>query len=183
MAGESPGDLARPGTSVTSPDGSDQLPPQRASSTHPKGSGNRGGASRSSENGWIDAQGHWAYLKWRNEARSPVTHDAMVKTITELQANMTGEIIHRFKSKQPMWAIEEEGHSQAVFDLEISLRSTTADEVHMNFGVLMGNAFTNLVGMTMKRDDRPRQPQAQQLAQMVYPDLLPTAYLPSLRPD
>ena len=127
--------------------------------------------------GWLDIQGHWNYLKWSpqqrrlvlNEARSPVTHDTMVKTITELQASMSGDVIHRFKSKQPMWAIEEEGHSQAVFDLEISLRSTTADEVHMNFGVLAGNAVTNLVGMTMKRDDRPRQPQAQQLAQLVYP--------------
>ncbi|CAE7507209.1 unnamed protein product [Symbiodinium sp. CCMP2592] len=131
------------------------------------------GRANLKEMGWIDSQGHWTYLKWSpqqrrlvlNEARTPVTHDAMIKTITELQASMTGEIIHRFKSKQPMWSIEEEGSSQAVFDLEISLRSATADEAHMNFGVLMGNAVTNLVGMSMKKDDRPRQPQAQQLAQ------------------
>ena len=139
--------------------------------------------------GWLDNQGHWNYLKWSpqqrrlvlNEARSPVTHDTMVKTITELQANMSGDVIHRFKSKQPMWAIEEEGHSQAVFDLEISLRGTTADEVHMNFGVLAGNAVTNLVGMTMKRDDRPRQPQAQQLAQLVYPGQQPPQNLVLIR--
>ncbi|CAE7416447.1 unnamed protein product [Symbiodinium sp. CCMP2592] len=135
------------------------------------------GRANLKEMGWIDSQGHWTYLKWSpqqrrlvlNEARTPVTHDAMIKTITELQASMTGEIIHRFKSKQPMWSIEEEGSSQAVFDLEISLRSATADEAHMNFGVLMGNAVTNLVGMSTKKDDRPRQPQAQQLAQLVYP--------------
>ncbi|CAE7242148.1 Pol [Symbiodinium sp. CCMP2592] len=124
--------------------------------------------------GWLDSQGHWTYLKWSpqqrrlvlNEARSPITHDTMVKTITELQASMTGEIIHRFKSKQPMWAIEEEGSSQAVFDLEIALRGATSDEVHQNFGILAGNAVTNLIGLSMKRDDRPRQPQAQQLAQL-----------------
>ncbi|CAE7817602.1 unnamed protein product [Symbiodinium sp. CCMP2592] len=112
--------------------------------------------------GWLDSQGHWTYLKWSpqqrrlvlNEAKSPITHDTMVKTITELQASMTGEIIHRFKSKQPMWAIEEEGSSQAVFDLEIALRGATSDEVHQNFGILAGSAVTNLIGLSMKRDDR-----------------------------
>ncbi|CAE6961398.1 unnamed protein product [Symbiodinium sp. CCMP2592] len=127
--------------------------------------------------GWINAQGHWTYQKWSssqrklviNENRAALTHDDMIRHLTELQEHMTGEIIHRFQSKKAMWRIEDEGHQQATFDLHISLRSAVADEVHQSFCVLMGNAITNLVGMSMKRDDRQKQPFAQQLAQMVYP--------------
>ncbi|CAE7801358.1 unnamed protein product, partial [Symbiodinium necroappetens] len=131
--------------------------------------------------GWLDQNDYWVYLKWSSQqrrlivdsTRAPLTHDEMIRIITDLQACMTGEIIHHFKSKAPMWRIEEEGHAQATFDLGISLRSSTADDVHHNFGKIMGNSVTSLIGMSMKKDNRPRQPQAVQLAQLVYsgPDI------------
>jgi len=125
---------------------------------------------------WMNSGGHWNYMRWNSQQRclvpdtrrEPLTHENAVRTITELQAQMSGEIIHRFQSTQSLFRIEEEGHQQATFSLVISLRHPAAADVHSSFGILQGNALASLVGMSMKKDDLPQQHLAKLLNQEVY---------------
>lgn len=125
---------------------------------------------------WMTKEGHWNYMRWNAQQRrllpdarrEPLTHENAIRTITELQSQMSGEIVHRFQSTQSLYRIEDEGHQQATFSLIISLRHPSADDVHSGFGVLQGNALTGLVGMSMKKDDIPQQHLAKMLAQEIY---------------
>ena len=125
---------------------------------------------------WLDCNGAWTYLRWaskqrklvKDDLKEPLVHDEAVRIITELQKMVTGDLIQKFQSTVNLAKLEEEGAQQAVFHLGISLRGSNAAEVYELFHKLAGSALTGLVGFSMKVDDLPRQPLAQQLAQLTY---------------
>ncbi|CAE7260053.1 Pol, partial [Symbiodinium sp. CCMP2456] len=79
---------------------------------------------------WMNKDGQWNYMRWDTKQRrlipdtrrDPLSHENAIRTITELQGNMLGDIVHRFQSSQGFSRIEEEGHSQVTFSMIISLR-------------------------------------------------------------
>ena len=86
-------------------------------------------------------EGQWNYLRWDgrqkrlipDDKKAPLSHENAVRTITELQGHMTGDIIYRFQSTQALRRLEEEGHNQATFNMTLSLRHPQANEVHSGF--------------------------------------------------
>ncbi|OLP99129.1 Copia protein [Symbiodinium microadriaticum] len=125
---------------------------------------------------WLTSSNAWTYMRWSSklrklvadETKEPLVHDEAVRTITELQKSMRGEIIHKFQSTINLAKLEEQGAQQAIFHLAVSLRGSEATEVYDQFRKLAGLSLTNLAGFSMKVDDQLRPPMAQQLAQLTY---------------
>ena len=125
---------------------------------------------------WLDNNNAWSYLRWApkqrklvpNDQKEPLVYDEAIRIITELQKLVTGDIIQKFQSTVNIARLEEEAAQQAVFHLGISLRGSNAAQTYELFHKLAGSALTGLVGFSMKVDDLPRQPLAQQLAQLTY---------------
>ena len=140
---------------------------------------------------WLQNDNAWAYLRWApkqrrlvvDDSRAPLLHDEAVRTLSELQKSITGDIVTKFNSTVNLARLEEEGSQQAVFHLAISLRGSGAAEVHEQLCKLVGSSITNLAAFSMKRDDLFRPPMVKQLAQMTYGGggLSPPPHTPPLR--
>ncbi|CAE7323581.1 Pol [Symbiodinium necroappetens] len=126
--------------------------------------------------GWINSEGHWVYQRWcaktkrliRDEDRTPLTHDNAVRLLTTLRDSLNGDIIHKFAATQPLYKLEEAGHQNATFFLEVSLRGKESDLVHALLLQLVNSSLTHLIGISVKRENGQRCKLAQQIAELAF---------------
>ena len=126
--------------------------------------------------GWLAEDG-WVYQRWNrkerklvvDQDRQPMSHDNAVRTLNALKQGLTGDVIQRFKATQGLEEIEASGQQSATFLLQVSLRGTTAAEVHEGLLSLAQNAMTHLVGISIKR----QSPARSQLANHLHPSSFP----------
>eukprot|EP00439_Symbiodinium_sp_Y106_P065858 s4645_g10.t1 len=123
--------------------------------------------------GWMTEGGDWSYLKWCAKSKRLLTdaskpalqHSEAVRLLNMLYGNMKGDIVLNFHSTQGTQRLEEQGATSAAFKLEISQDAT---EVHEALVKFINNAFTDLIGKSLRREKRDRGPLQQQLAQLTY---------------
>ena len=83
-------------------------------------------------------------------------------------ANLRGDIVQKFSSKQKLYEMEEESPTTATFFMSISLRGALSHQVHDCFVQLIGVAALQLIGASLKREIPKRSPLVQQLAEAVF---------------
>ena len=125
---------------------------------------------------WLTSASEWTYRKWNHTERRlevdsnrpPLQHAEIVRILTYLLENLTGEAIQRFNSTVQLPKPEQKGAQMATFGLEVSLRGQNATELYQGFERLCSNSIMSLIGVSMKKDTLPQSPAARTLANLYY---------------
>ncbi|CAE7187205.1 Pol [Symbiodinium sp. CCMP2456] len=125
---------------------------------------------------WMTQAGAWNYRIWDHGAkalkvdpnRTALQHDEAIRLLTFLLKNLKGEAIQRFAATKQLSILEQQGAQFATFQLEVSLRGQTAQELYETLEKLTGCTLMNLIGVSMKKDTLPCAPLAKKLGDMVY---------------
>ncbi|CAE7689312.1 Pol [Symbiodinium sp. CCMP2456] len=124
---------------------------------------------------WMTQAGAWNYRIWDHGAkalkvdpnRTALQHDEAIRLLTFLLKNLKGEAIQRFAATKQLSILEQQGAQFATFQLEVSLRGQTAQELYETLEKLTGCTLMNLIGVSMKKDTLPCTPLAKKLGDMV----------------
>ncbi|CAE7712740.1 pol [Symbiodinium necroappetens] len=125
---------------------------------------------------WMDQAEEWTFFKWSHQEKKLVRHPergtiaqpALLEIVDYLLANLKGEVVQKFTSKQKLYEMEEESPTTATFFMSISLRGPVAQKVHECLVQLIGVSALMLVGASLKREIPRRSPMVQQLAEAVF---------------
>ena len=125
---------------------------------------------------WLDQAGEWTYFRWnpqekklkRHAKKGTISQPALLEKVDFLLANLRGDIVQKFSSKQKLYEMEEESPTTATFFMSISLRGALSHQVHDCFVQLIGVAALQLIGASLKREIPKRSPLVQQLAEAVF---------------
>ena len=105
---------------------------------------------------WLDQAGEWTYFRWnpqekklkRHAEKGTISQPALLEKVDFLLANLLGDIVQKFSSKQKLYEMEEESPTTATFFMSISLRGALSHQVHDCFVQLIGAAQTSEVADT-----------------------------------
>ncbi|CAE7270471.1 unnamed protein product, partial [Symbiodinium sp. CCMP2592] len=124
--------------------------------------------------GWLDQQDRLQYQKWDAENKKLIPHPTMPGlTITEVMLNLTEieplileSLVLRFHAPRKLKPTPET-ENKAVFKLEVSLRSTEADQLYQSLAKLENNAVWQLIGCQLRKDGMRRSNPVQELMKLL----------------
>ncbi|CAE7319065.1 pol [Symbiodinium sp. CCMP2592] len=124
--------------------------------------------------GWLDQQDRLLYQKWDAENAKLVPHPTMpglvttevMQTLTEIEPLILESLVLRFHAPRKIKPTPET-ENKAVFKLEVSLRSTEADQLYQSLAKLENNAVWQLIGCQLRKDGMRRSNPVQELMKLL----------------
>ncbi|CAE7763387.1 unnamed protein product [Symbiodinium sp. CCMP2592] len=124
--------------------------------------------------GWLDQQDRLLYQKWDAENAKLVPHPTMpgllttevMQTLTEIEPLILESLVLRFHAPRKIKHTQET-ENKAVFKLEVSLRSTEADQLYQSLAKLENNAAWQLIGCQLRKDGMRRSNPVQELMKLL----------------
>ncbi|CAE7221043.1 Pol [Symbiodinium sp. CCMP2592] len=124
--------------------------------------------------GWLDQQDRLLYQKWDAENAKLVPHSTMpglvttevMQTLTEIEPLILESLVLRFHAPRKIKPTPET-ENNSVFKLEVSLRSTEADQLYQSLAKLENNAVWQLIGCQLRKDGMRRSNPVQELMKLL----------------
>ena len=103
---------------------------------------------------WLQNDNAWAYLRWApkqrrlvvDDSRAPLLHDEAVRTLSELQKSITGDIVTKFNSTVNLARLEEEVSTGCLPPRDITswLRCSRGPRAAMQAGGILDHQSSGL---------------------------------------
>ncbi|CAE7827510.1 unnamed protein product [Symbiodinium sp. CCMP2592] len=124
--------------------------------------------------GWLDQQDRLQYQKWDAENTKLIPHPTMpgltttevMLTLTEIEPLILESLVLGFHAPRKLKPTPET-ENKAVFKLEVSLRSTEADQLYQSLAKLENNAVWQLIGCQLRKDGMRRSNPVQELMKLL----------------